>query len=278
MLRISARRACSCSAAGRIRAVAFPCDKTTAGPGARCGSGQVPQSPGRQGHPHYSCGAWPHHRGEVWDARLLLPRRAGWCFALRPSQRIQRLESDPRAFPTPKATWRPENPRQLSPCPPALQQDRLFDIDWAITCERSRENQKSARVGRRELMPWLVDRDETGTCRAESGGRPSFARPMSSYAVSRLATGSITLAYAQGRSLAVTSRRDCRARRTVRRAVAEVRRAARAPSTSVQSIASDRAPTVNSPRGSFEASAPARLSGRLQGCEAHESSRRGRRA
>ena len=63
--------------------IAFPCDKTTAGPGARCGSGQETQILGRQGHPHQSCRAWLHHAGDVQDARVLLSRRAGRCLLLR---------------------------------------------------------------------------------------------------------------------------------------------------------------------------------------------------
>ena len=133
-------------------AIGFPCAKTTAGPGARCGSGQATQRLGRQGHPGPSCGAWLHHRGEVRDAPVLLSRRTGGCLALRIARcRIQRLESDPRAFPTLKARRGPQNCRQLGPCPPPLQQDRLFDSRWAVTRERSRKNQKSSRGGRWEL-------------------------------------------------------------------------------------------------------------------------------
>jgi hypothetical protein len=125
--------------------IAFPYDKTTAGPGARRGSGQETQRAGRQGHPHHGCGAWLHHRGEVRDAQLPLSRRAGWCLALRIAHQIQRLESDPRAFPNPKARWGPKNRRELSPRAPALQQDRLFGNLWAATREGSRENKKSSR-------------------------------------------------------------------------------------------------------------------------------------
>jgi hypothetical protein len=74
-------------------AIGFPCAKTTAGPGARCG-------------------AWLRHRGEVRDAPVLLSRRTGWCLVLRIARcRIQRLESDPRAFPTLKARRGPQNCR-----------------------------------------------------------------------------------------------------------------------------------------------------------------------
>jgi hypothetical protein len=67
----------------RFGPIAFPCDKTTPGPGARCGSGQETQILGRQGHPHQSCRAWLHHAGDVQDARVLLSRRAGRCLLLR---------------------------------------------------------------------------------------------------------------------------------------------------------------------------------------------------
>ena len=131
--------------------IAFPCDKTTAGSGARRGSGQETQRAGRQGHPHHGCGAWLHHRGEVRDAQVPLSRRAWWCLALRIAHQIQRLESDPRAFPNPKARRGAKNRRELSPRAPALQQDRLFGNLWAATREGSRENKKSSRGGRREV-------------------------------------------------------------------------------------------------------------------------------
>jgi AAA domain len=84
--------------------IAFPCDKTTAGPGARCGSGQETQILGRQGHPHQGCRAWLHHAGDVQDARVLLSRRAGRCLLLRTGHSPRdRLDADPRAFPTLKA-------------------------------------------------------------------------------------------------------------------------------------------------------------------------------
>jgi hypothetical protein len=136
---------------GRMPGIVFPCDKTTAGPGARRGSRQEPQGTRRQGNPHHGCGEWLHHGGEVRDAQVPLSRRDGWCLALRSAHRIQRLESDPRAFPNPKERWGPKNRRELSPRAPALQQDRLFGNLWAATREGSRENKKCARGGRREL-------------------------------------------------------------------------------------------------------------------------------
>ena len=55
--------------------IAFPCDKTTAGPGTTCGSGQETQILGRQGHPRQGCRAWLHHAGDVQDARVLFVPR-----------------------------------------------------------------------------------------------------------------------------------------------------------------------------------------------------------
>ena len=58
-------------------AIGFPCAKTTAGPGSRCGSGQATQRLGRQGHPGRSCGAWVHHRGEVRMPQCFCPEELG---------------------------------------------------------------------------------------------------------------------------------------------------------------------------------------------------------
>ena len=136
------------SSATATTPIAFPCDKTTAGPGARCGSGQETQILGRQGHPHQSCRAWLHHAGDVQDARVLLSRRAGRCCYFEPvtgelSDWMPTLEH----FPIPKRDGGRETCRQRGPCSPPLQQDRLFDIRWAVIRERSRESQKSSRGG-----------------------------------------------------------------------------------------------------------------------------------
>ena len=53
-------------------------------------------------------------------------------------------------FPLSKTRRGQENSRQLGPCPPPLQQARLFAGHRAVTRERSRENQTSSRDGRRE--------------------------------------------------------------------------------------------------------------------------------
>jgi hypothetical protein len=106
-----------------------PCDKTTAGPGARRGRGQETQILGRQGHPHQSCRTWLHHGDEVRDAQVLLSRRAGRSLVFRTAHSpMDRLGADPRAFPDPKAQKGPQECRERGPCSPLCNK-----LDFAIS-------------------------------------------------------------------------------------------------------------------------------------------------
>ena len=159
------------------------CDKTIAGSGARRGGGQEAQIPGRQRHPDQGCRAWLHHAGDVQDARVLLSRGAGRCLLLRTCHSPRdRLDADPRAFPTLKARRGASNSRQRGPCSPPLQQDRLLDFRWAVIRERSRESQKGSRGGRWQLMRRAAPSTEIGTSRTCSAGTAASGKRQSATA------------------------------------------------------------------------------------------------